>query len=68
MGTTAQSEKSRVESRDAELIASEAFARVFRACIECSDAVQEAIRDMVEIVADALGVHPSDLWPAYSEA
>jgi len=52
MSATVQRERSRVDSRDAELIASEAFARVFRAYIECSDAAQEAIRDMVEIVND----------------
>jgi len=34
------------------VIASRAFADVFRAYLECSDAVQEAIRDMVEIVND----------------
>ncbi len=36
----------------AEAIASRAFADMFRAYMECSDAVQEAIRDMVEIVND----------------
>lgn len=52
MSATIQRERGRVDTRDAELIASEAFARVFRAYIECSEAAQEAIRDMVEIVND----------------
>ena len=42
----------RANRSDAEVIASRAFADVFRAYLECSDAVQEVIRDMVEIVND----------------
>ena len=37
---------------DSKLVASRAFAEVFRAYIECSDKIQKVIRDMVEIVTD----------------
>jgi predicted XRE-type DNA-binding protein len=50
MGTTVQNASNRENRHDAEVIASRAFADVFRAYSECNDAVQEVIRDMVEIV------------------
>jgi lambda repressor-like predicted transcriptional regulator len=37
---------------DGNLVASQMFAQVFRAFLECSDEVQAAIREMVEIVND----------------
>jgi len=37
---------------DGNLVTSEVFAQVFHAYLECSDEVQAAIRDMVEIVND----------------
>ncbi len=37
---------------DSKLVASRAFAEVFREYIECSDKIQKVIRDMVEIVTD----------------
>lgn len=37
---------------DSRLVASRAFADVFRAYLECSDQAQEAIREMIEIVND----------------
>jgi predicted XRE-type DNA-binding protein len=36
-----------------ELIASQQFAQVFQAYLECSDAVQSSIRELVEIVNDS---------------
>ncbi len=37
---------------DSGIVASKLFSEVFRAYLECSDEVQEAIRDMVEITHD----------------
>lgn len=52
MSATVQNVTERTERRDAQVIASRAFADVFHGYMECSDAVQGAIRDMVEIIND----------------
>ncbi len=50
---TATTKKKKAIQADANLIASEMFAKVFCAFLECSDEVQIAIKDMAEIVVDS---------------
>ena len=45
-------EQKRSKQLDGNMMASQMFANVFRTYLECSDEVQAAIRDMVEIVND----------------
>jgi lambda repressor-like predicted transcriptional regulator len=55
MTTTHQSASDLIDKprADSRLVATRAFAEVFRAYLECSDEVQEAIREMVEILNDS---------------
>jgi lambda repressor-like predicted transcriptional regulator len=52
MTTTVRRERDCAERRDLELATSRVFASVFHAYMECSAPVQEAIRDMIDIVND----------------